>query len=156
LSAPRAALVGPLGEPAAGRPRRRRSRGARGFSLVEAMVAASVLAIGAAAVLASYATIVNQIEHQRRLISAVNVTQGKLEVLLSAMPHSALLQSDNGSEVVDQLGRRNAVQTTDSYLLTWTINHDVPTSGYMEIVVQASWNETGGTRTTKFSAYREE
>ena len=127
----------------------------RAFSLIEVMMAASILAVGAAAVLGAYSTTMGLIEHQRRLAAAVNVTQSKLEDLLVAGSGSALL-ANGGPEVVDALGRTPLLGATDTYAVRWEITPGVPASGYLQIVVETSWVESSGPRFTRFAAYRED
>lgn len=130
---------------------------ARAFSLIEVMIAASILAVGATAVLSAFRMTEGMIEHQRRLSAAVNVSQSKLETLLAAdaATSAALAQGAHGPDVVDVYGRLSA-PGAESYSVDWTVTSGAPSTGYMLIVVQTTWTETRGIHFTKFAAYREE
>ena len=128
----------------------------RAFTLIEVMIAGAILAVGATAVLAAYSTTLGLIEHQRRLVSAVDVTQSKLEELLACQTTSPeLAAGSHAPETVDQLGRA-AAAGPEAYTVEYDITMGNPSAGYMLIVVQTSWHETKGARFTKFAAFREQ
>ena len=134
-----------------------RVRGARGFTLVESMIASAVLAAGAAAMLTSYFTLMGIAEHQRRLSAAVHVTKGKVEELIAARPPSTLLLAGSGPVFVDALGLPSgSTLNGKNYRVDWSFVHDVPVDGQMRIDIVTSWLERGRIRTTRFSTGRSE
>ena len=129
-----------------------------GFSLIEVMIAAAILAVGATAILSSYATIMALVEHQRRVADAINVTQAKMEELLAVEGSSDLLfegrvHADWTNAFLRPLDPY--VADAQRYDRHWEIDRIGVPPGIVQVVVSTTWNEHYlGTRSLTLRAYR--
>ena len=129
----------------------------RAFTLIEVVVAGAILAAGAAAILTSYFTLMGVAEHQRRLSTAVHVTQGKLEEVLNASASADILTGDH-TFVVDAVGQKlalSAYPAADSYFVTCSVAANTPSAGHMTATITTEWTETRGTRSTQYVVVRD-
>ena len=135
----------------------------KAFALIEAMVAAAILAAGAAAAFGSYYTMLGVAAHQRHLSEARHVVQTKLEQLLVAEMSSPLLFALPAAKslvftgAVTPLGRPTKSANGPSvYRVSWKVTRGEPIDGYLLVQVAASWIERGRERSTSVQRYRPE
>jgi type II secretory pathway pseudopilin PulG len=125
------------------------------MTLIEALIAGGMLAIGAGAVLSGWSTVNGVLEHQRRLTDATNVTRSHLEILLSLPSQSPALAG--GTRTIGNLNQFGAPATGQaSYRVDYRVTEDRPGPGFIELLVTTSWQESRGVqRSTSLSTYRE-
>jgi type IV pilus modification protein PilV len=122
------------------RPRRRAHR-ARGFSLVELLIAMVVMAIGllgAAQMIPLAMAGVTQAGIRTR---SVQLAQERLDELVTNDYEAAVLNAGTYSETVDN--------TT----IDWTIADNIPVPGTKRIDLAVSWVTSRGTQTSSFTTY---
>ncbi len=125
------------------RPRAAEKR--RGFTLLEAMFAASIMLAGLIATAGVYSTVSNLFAQQRDMAIAVQIAEAFLEQL-SILPQSnpmLTVGASNPTRQFDATGRRTAA--TGKFQLDWSVEQAVfgdeaTISGIKEIVVDVSWN----------------
>ena len=122
------------------------------MSLIEVMVAAALLGLGAAGIISSWANVTALLTHQRRLAEASAVTRSQLEGLL-ALPSgsSRLAPGALALGTVDLFG----TPATVGYEVVANIAANTPGPGFLQITVVTTWNESGRSRQTSLITYRE-
>ena len=107
----------------------------RGFSLIELMVALTVLLIGISGVLTMHLTSMRATSYSRHATEAAVLGEDKMEELRT-IPIDTLAAT--GSETVDAQG----VAAADApYTVAWTLDWDL--SGIGTLIVTVSWLERG-------------
>jgi prepilin-type N-terminal cleavage/methylation domain-containing protein len=111
-------------------------RNAAGFTLIEAMIALTILAFGLLTIAAMQLSGIRGNAFGADLSEATAVTQQEIETLL-ARPTLASLALANGNDVVT--GARGA-----AYARSWVVN--VVNTDYATITVTTTWNDSGWRR----------
>lgn len=121
---------------------RRRSRSdAKGFSLVEVMIAITFLGIGLLAVAQFIPLGMAGITQARVRTNAVQAAQLRLDDLKSEDFSSAALTAGTYTE------------TAGNYTLSWTIIDDNPVPGSKRINLTASWANLTGTKNARLTTF---
>jgi type II secretion system protein I len=124
--------------------RGRRTKGERGFTLVEVLVSLVILTIGLAALVSMAGSSTKATAYTRHAGEASVVGQDKLEQLRVMSP--ALLA--NGTDTVDA---HAFVTTTGMYTRTWTVTW----SGTLAtVIVQVTWTDDGNQHTITYRTMR--
>lgn len=112
----------------------------RGFSLIEMMLAMTVLGIGILSIAQIIPLALAGSTQARVRTQAVQAGQERLDDLMAA-PYDSLLAG-------------NFSETIDGYSVTWTISDDVPVPGSKRIDLVASWVTLKGTQTVELTTLR--
>jgi prepilin-type N-terminal cleavage/methylation domain-containing protein len=120
--------------------RRRTGRRDRGFSLVEMMLAMTVLGIGLLSIAQIIPLALAGTTQARVRTQAVQAGQERLDDLM-AVEYDSLLAGTFS-------------ETVDGYSVTWTISDDVPVPGSKRIDLVASWVTLKGTQTVELTTLR--
>jgi prepilin-type N-terminal cleavage/methylation domain-containing protein len=127
--------------------RRRQPRHA--FTLLEVMIAGSILLVGAAALLSAWFATARIVSHQRHVVESLAVTRKYAERLL-LLSDSHLM--DTPSRQVDGYGVASA---GGLYTVTWTCDENKPFLGATTCEVKTSWDEAGQTKSTNITVARD-
>ncbi len=119
---------------------RRAHRRDRGFSLVEVMIALTVMGIGLLAIAQVVPLALAGVTQARVRSQAVQAGQERLDDLM-AVPYDSL-QAGNYSESIDD------------YTVTWTVTENAPVPGSKRIDLASSWATHKGTQTVELTTYR--
>lgn len=118
--------------------RRERGRGDRGFSLIEMMMAITILGVGLLSLGGLFPIAMEKVTRGDMESKATFHAQGKLEELKN-VPWDQLLSSAS-NDVVDV-----------SFQRTWTIQENVPTAGMKTVQVVVNWTDEDGPRSVTLS-----
>ena len=110
------------------------ARGARGATLIEVLVAISLLAIVAAGVFSFYATGIFTREHAASLAIATGLAQARMEQLIAHPFNTKAEGDDPGVDPASGLGYR------------WTAEVRPAAPGLSQGIVTVSWVQTGRQR----------
>ena len=111
-----------------------------GFTLIEVLIAMTVLGLGVAAFIALQTSAVLMRAHAQRLTTATQLTVARLDELMLTNP--ALLV--NGSD--------NVTIGSVRYTRTWTITADQPANGLTTISARTDWRHKTEIRNVAMSA----
>jgi type IV pilus assembly protein PilV len=132
---------------------RRRDDGEKGFSLIEVMIAMTVLALGLLAVAAAQLTAMSLASKSRNLTAALHLAQEQIETF-NSMPLASLPATGNDpNNPIDP-------DTTDdddtTYARRWTILPNTPAVGITTITVEVDWFDPrlNSTRTTSLQTMK--
>lgn len=114
--------------------------GERGFSLVELMVAMTVLGIGVMSLAGLFPLAMNRVGAGDQESRATFHAQAKIEELKSVAWDD--LTELTASDSVDVVYERN-----------WEVHEDEPVMGMKEIEVTVTWRDNKGPRTVALSSY---
>lgn len=136
--------------------------GTGGFSLVEAMVAASVMALTLTGLVSTISTMANASQHQKYTASAISLAEKKMEELLfmykevSDLDPAGNPHEECWNRLVNNIGVCGPPDNEDNfYTLRWLITPDVPISGMRLVRMEIHWREGGKNRSLTFSTWRD-
>ncbi|HEY1101272.1 MAG TPA: prepilin-type N-terminal cleavage/methylation domain-containing protein [Myxococcota bacterium] len=130
----------------------------RGFSLVEVLVAATILIVGITALVVGVQVAIVQHEHNRKLALALQIAERRLEGLLLLFPTSSDLRDgrhpeDDFERFDPDSGRSifTATPAPDDYRLFYTVTPSAITLGEdpiigLRIELTIAWQESMGER----------
>lgn len=123
---------------------RRSPKRKKGFSLLEVMVAGSILLIGIAAVVSALSTANESTAHQRRMTESLHVAEAVMEELLLVPSTSPdMYEGAHGPRTFDGAG--NEV-SGGAYRASWSVTSGVPIGGMRRVRVTIQWTEPNGER----------
>jgi type IV pilus modification protein PilV len=120
--------------------RRKRALKNKGFTLIEVLIAMTILGFGVAAFIALQTSAVLMRAHAQRLTTATQLTVARLDELMLTNPD--LLA--NGSD--------NVTIGSVRYTRTWTITSDQPANGLTTIRARTNWWNKADPRQVELSA----
>ena len=112
----------------------------RGFSLVELMIAITVLGVGVLSLAGLFPLAMNRVNVGDLESRATFHAQAKLEDL-KRVPWAQLVD-DASADTVDVVFAR-----------TWTIQEDAPVAGMKQVQVNVTWADNKGPRTVSISSF---
>jgi type IV pilus modification protein PilV len=112
----------------------------QGFTLIEVLIAMTILGLGVASFIALQTSAVLMRAHAQRFTTATQLTTARLDELILTNPD--LLA--NGSD--------NVTIGTVRYSRTWTITADLPVNGLTTIRTRTDWRHKNETRHVELSA----
>jgi prepilin-type N-terminal cleavage/methylation domain-containing protein len=110
----------------------------RGFSLIEAIVAATLLSIISLGAALGADRAVRQNMYSKSLAAATTLAHDKIEELQSKVSTDALLTTGNHADALNPLKPDGT--TGGTYTRTWTVTNNVPTTGLKTVQVTVTWN----------------
>lgn len=133
--------------------RRNRPDAARGFSLIEVMISASLLLVGLAGSLAAISTYQKNVAHQRHLTQGIHIAETAMEQMLLVYPSDPLLtDGDHGPQSYDEVGHH--VASGGKYNAYWSVESGIPIPGMRKLSVRVEWMEGADGRNVEFFTYR--
>lgn len=141
---------------------RRRISREDGFSLLEVMIAAAILATGLLAIALAQVSALKMGSRSKHLSEAVYLAQEQIETF-QALPATDATFSTAVTDFDDPVGRIlaggdseygtvawNPEQGGDQTVFTrrWTIEPNTPSAGMSRVTVEIQWSEDGGATTT--------
>lgn len=123
--------------------------GARGFSLLESLIAASMLITGLAGFAMAMSSMSRQQEHQRHRAAAGTVAGNVMEELVQRQD-AGTLSPGTTSARYDAKGRASG---TGLYRANTTVTHNAPMPDGRTIEVRVTWDERGTSKELKIKTY---
>jgi prepilin-type N-terminal cleavage/methylation domain-containing protein len=132
---------------------------ARGFSLLEVMIAGSLLAVGITATLASFDSVRNVASRNRHMTQALHAAESVAESMLALEQADAALAA--GVHVTpprrfDAVGQE--VDPTDTtrgiYVVSWEVVPNTPIEGLRRVTVTVDWQTGEGAGFTNLVFHR--
>ena len=125
----------------------KKSQKDEGFTLIEVLIAISILAVGLLAVATMQITSIKVNSTAGQITDRITLAQDKLEELM-ALPYSSPWLEDLGDPPSGTDTNGNTHQeTTDNYTISWTVTDNTPIPGTKLITVAV----TGRGKTTRVS-----
>jgi type IV pilus assembly protein PilV len=116
----------------------------QGFTLLEVIIAISILAVGLLAVAAMQASALKATTGAYRTTESTKWAQDRLELLFSLPYGDPLLSAGSYSDQSPPPG----------YTITWNIADNSPVANTKRLTITVSWNERGMTRSTVLSCVK--
>jgi len=121
--------------------RRRRTR--QGLSLLEVLIALTILLVGVTVGVMGTRAATRTFSHQKHLTEAMSLCEARLEDFLLLYPDSADLQvGAHGPEHYNRQGHETG--SADVYSLTWNVTSHATLAEMVNIKVQVTWNDDKG------------
>ena len=128
----------PVHRPSISAGTRARSRGARGFSLVEVMLTMSMLLIGVTALSQSLPLVFQTAAHDVRVNVADRLARSVLEESIDAHASGTLA---SGAGTPERYTDKGEVSSGGAYVVTTTVTDNAVVTGGRKIDVEVSWTE---------------
>jgi len=140
------------------RPAEQSKRRASGFSLLEGLVAMSILAVSVLAIAASMGTALRYTQQSRALTQAMYLGEQQIEGFASMTSTDVQAMLSDGSYPNDPLNPIDP-DPNDGDLTTfnrrWTIQMNTPEAGTMMLTVHVDWSDPRGvTRTVELQTVK--
>ena len=131
------------------------TRLARGFSLIEVMVAAAVFMAAVAGVFMGLRAAMSMHLHQNKLMPAVHIAESMLEEMLIMYADSPELTDGTHTACYRTDGSINdPCSVPPQYQARWLVADDNPRAGVKRIAVTVSWLENTRSRQISFFTYK--
>ncbi|HEY1097607.1 MAG TPA: prepilin-type N-terminal cleavage/methylation domain-containing protein [Myxococcota bacterium] len=131
---------------------------ARAFSLIEVMIASTLLGIGLAAVLTAMSSASSLNAHQDRMTMGMHLAEARMEELLLLYPDAEALESGTHPPVVfTKNGRATTSSATGTnapfFSVEWAIAAGpIPRTRKLDVTVR--WREPTGDQRVTFTSHR--
>jgi type IV pilus assembly protein PilV len=119
-----------------------------GFTLLEVIMAISILTVGLLAVASMQASAIRGNAISRDYTESTDKVQDVMEKLLSL--NFSANELNAGDHTEGELG----LDTTDKYSVIWSVQNDTPISGVKTIFVTVQWQERGVQKSHAFAILR--
>lgn len=135
----------------------------RGFSLIEALIAMGILAVGITAMVGTTGTIMNKNQESRKSSIAMTLAQDKIEYFKNTARTMSLSGAnglaspdlvasvwtlDADGETIDAQGN---VTVIGPYNRTWTISTLAGENFLFDVLITMTWQDSSGTRTLQLN-----
>ena len=121
---------------------RARRRSSDGFTLLEVLVAATVLWIGIAGSLSGFQTVNSVYRDQRHMTQALQIAEGVAEELLCFSATDAYLEA--GTHPVQPWqydANAQRVTANGRYRVQWLVTPNIPVTGIRKIDIRVAWDD---------------
>jgi hypothetical protein len=151
------ARLSPL--PATTPTRRRQRRAASGFSLLEVLVAGSLLAIGVTATLAGVDSVRSVVVRNRHMTQALHAAESVAESMLALDASHEMLRAGAHTDTprrFDAVGQEVAASDTARgiYAVDWNVQPNTPVGGIRRVTLTVRWNMPIGGGDTQLVFHR--
>lgn len=135
----------------------RRGRPARGFTLIEVIVAGTFFLVSFAGMITGISYATKQYEHQRNLTSAIAVSETIMEQLMLLQQNDTRLTAGNTTTQHYDIDGNQVAQSNASAMFTgqWSVAGDTPLQGLRTLTLTVSWEESVGTRNLVLESVRQ-
>ena len=116
----------------------------QGFSVLEVIIAISILAVGLLAVASMQASSIKATAGAYRTTEGTALAQDRLELLMSLPYGDAMLSPGNHADSSPPAG----------YSIGWTVVENSPVDNAKRLTVTVSWNDRGVTRSSVLSGVK--
>jgi type IV pilus assembly protein PilV len=121
---------------------RRRAKGRAGFTLLEVIIAMSILAVGLLAIASAQLWAITRTGQSRHQTEALNLASQKMEEFHHLPMTSPLLV--NGADAAPIDPDPNDLDIT-TFQRSWGVQNNTPVAGLMTITVTVFWTDQNGT-----------
>jgi type II secretory pathway component PulJ len=137
----------------------RRTTTTRGFSLLEGLIAGSLLAVGVAATLASFDGVRGVVQRNRHMTQALHAAESVAESMLALDPAHEALRAGAHTDAprrFDAAGQEVAAADTTRgvYAVEWNVQPNTPVGGIRRVTLTVRWNAVGGAGDTQLVFHR--
>ncbi|MEZ5066551.1 MAG: prepilin-type N-terminal cleavage/methylation domain-containing protein [bacterium] len=119
----------------------RANRLERGFSLIELMIAITILGVGILSLAGLFPIAMQKVSRGDLESRATFHAQAKIEEI-KRMPWNSLTPAVGGTDNMETMFNR-----------TWSVQQDVPVAGMKQVDVVVTWNDNRGVRTVSLSSF---
>jgi len=124
-------------------------KGQEGFTLLEAMVSLTILAVGILGVIGMFVTSIGGNAQGRHMTEATSLAQSKLDELANMVPYVNLADdSETG------LNPDGSISASGLYNRSWTVTQPVGALDMMQITGRVEWTTKGRTHEIEMSSLR--
>ena len=124
----------------------RRSKREAGFTLLEIIMAISILTVGLLAVASMQISAMRGNSFSRDVTESTDAVQDRVEKLFAVNINDSSLTAGNHPDP----------DPTDKYQVSWNVQNNTPITGVKTITVTAQWSDHGITKTHTFAFMRTE
>ncbi len=117
-----------------------------GFTLIEVLIAISILAVGLLAIASMQISAIQTTGGAKSISKGIMWAEDRMEMLNSLAWNNALL-ADTGVAIPDP-------SSPDNFNISWTVDDDNPDQNCKLITITVRWNERGMAKTTTLTGVK--
>ena len=121
-----------------------------GFTIIEVVIAISILAVGLLGVAAMQTSAIQVNSAAGRMTTRINWAQDKMEELKALAFSDPWLEAAGNPPGVDSAGNTHQEMTSDGYTVSWNVTDDSPAPNTKQIVVTV----TGKGKTSRLTCMK--
>ena len=121
-----------------------------GFTIIEVVIAISILAVGLLGVAAMQTSAIQVNSAAGRMTTRINWAQDKMEELKALAFSDPWLEAAGNPPGVDSAGNPHQETTSDEYTVSWNVTDDTPVPNTKQIVVTV----TGKGKTSRLTCMK--
>jgi type IV pilus assembly protein PilV len=120
--------------------------GEMGFTLIEVLIAISILAVGLLAIASMQISAIQTTGKAKSISKGVMWAEDRME-MLSSLAYTDPLLNDTGAAIVDP-------SPPDGFNISWTVDADNPRTNCKLITITVQWSERGRSNTTTLTGVK--
>jgi type IV pilus assembly protein PilV len=117
-----------------------------GFTLIEVLVAMTILAVGLLAIASMQISAIHTTGSAKSISKGVMWAEDRME-MLSSLAYTNALIGDTGAAISDP-------SPPDGFDISWTVDDDNPRSNCKLITITVRWNDRGQNKTTTLTGVK--